>query len=244
MIKPQLKMRIYEPHLLGLKSYAKIDRYHFIERALTACNLLLKETGLSVNEIDTVWADIGQDKPPSIARVENESNKMTFTARDTTIWSDDAQFRIISHEELDEVQVCEVLDMVHEVYDAKYPSVTIGNMRESLKAYSHGIVASHREEVFKGIFVALEKAVNFDNEDDKAKFEGKVRGLTGDQSLQISDFSCVNNRLKHSSSKEQLSEQPDDTGLYHIVRRWRPITAKILLLRLREAVDKSKHVRS
>ena len=212
-----LEMKVRDPYSLGLKSGEPIDLDEFVDRVLTACNLLLKEVRLSTVAADTSSADIVWDDGGNYVK-------------------DRFEFELCSHEELDETRVLEVLGMIHAVYDAEDPPVTIGNMRESLKSYSSGIVSQYRKEVFKSLYVALEKAVNFDNKDDKAKFEGKVRGLAGDQSLLISDFNWVNSRLKHSSSKGQLSRQPDDTGFFHLVMQWRPTTSAIVLRRLKEAV--------
>ena len=179
---------------------------------------------MSIVAADTSSADIGRDDVMNAVSVE-----------------DRFEFVMQSDVELDETHVLEVLGMIHAVYDAEDPPVTIGNMRESLKAYSRGIVSQYREEVFKSLFVALEKAVNFDNDDDKVKFEGKVaQSGPGDQSLLISDFNWVNNRSKHSSSKIQLSKQPDATGFFHLVMQWRPITSAIVLRRLKEVVAEAE----
>lgn len=228
-IRPPLTVTVRDPDSLGLESHEPIHRDEFVRRVLTACNLLLKETRLSTVASDTSSASIGQ--------------MATATAEDAIFVDAWAEWEVRSNEELDEAQVLEVLGMIHAVYDAKDPSTEIGNMRESLKTYARGIVAHDREEVLKDLFVALEKAVNFDNRDSKLdnkdkkdEFEKDVRRLAGDQSLKISDFNRANNRLKHSSSKEQLSKQPDDTRFLCFVRRWRPITVAIMLRRLREAV--------
>lgn len=241
-LRPPLTVTVRDPDSLGLESHEPIDIHEFVGRVLTACNLLLKEARLSTDMADTTPAEIGREGPQDSAHVEHTPGGMEYTVPVNLKVIMYPSVELCHIEELDEAQVLEVLGMIHTVYDTKNPSTEIGNIRESLKAYSRGIAAHYREEVFKGLFVALEKAVNFDNKDDDAKFEGKVRSLAGDPSLKISDFNYANNRLKHSSSKGQLSRQPDDTGFFNLVRRWRPVTVAIMLHRLREAVGSLRPV--
>lgn len=237
-----LKMIVRNPYSLGLKSGEPIDTDEFVDRMLTACNLLLKEVRLSTVPPDRSSASIDQDKPRDSGGVVDKSravNEIVWEMRDDIVVSDRAEFVMHSDEKLDETRVLEVLGMIHAVHAVKSPTRTQHNIRKSLKKYSEKITANHRETVFQGLFEALEQAVNFDSHTQGAEFDKMVRQLMGDPYLSISDLRDVNNRLKHQDSDEQMSRYPDLTEVFHYVRLLRPITAAVLLRRLRETVGGS-----
>ncbi|MYB47035.1 MAG: hypothetical protein F4X71_04790 [Cenarchaeum sp. SB0662_bin_33] len=238
-----LKMVIHEPRLLGLKNSDQLNLHDFFNRVITTCNLLLKNTRLSTDPTDTAPVEVCQSKqPPDIEQVQSMDDGVIFPASDTLKVRGRTEIELHSYEDLDEAHVCKVLDMLHAVYDAKDPPATVGNIRESLKAYSRGIVARDREEVFKGLFVALEKAVNFDKDRSGKCFDSKVKGLCGNQNLKIGDIRKANGRLKHPSSEGQFSKHPDNSTIYEYIKILRPVTVKIMLDKLEEVARQIKNM--
>ena len=146
------------------------------------------------------------------------------------------------NDEIDEERVRMILCMLHKVYDAKDPPAMVGNIRESLKAYSRGIAARDQEGVLGGLYVALEKAVNFNRDVSGAEFDLKVRDLLGDESLPIGDIRKTNDRLKHISSKDQFSNQTDREGMRQHIASLRHAAAKIILFRLEEVARQIKNM--
>lgn len=232
--KPPLKMTIREPHSFGLKGSGDVALNKFVDRVLTACNLLLKETRLSTDAADTAPVDISQDRPQDGVRVENKPGRVNVAVTETIVVRARAEVELRSVEELDEAHVREVLDMTHAVYAAPNTSAKVANLIASLESYSHGIVSHHREEVLKGLYVALEKAVNFDKDITSHDFDLKARTLVGNHTLQINRIRKAYDRLKHHTSVKQLPDYPDHEAVFWLVKELRPAVAKAILLRLKE----------
>ena len=233
---PVLDMTIRDPDLLIPKGSKVIGYNEFFERVLTSCNLCLKNTRLSTVAADTQMVKTNPDPPRkdvSVKRTPDNMNISVYTEMEITL---NASISFYHTEDLDEEQIRTTLNAICSVYDDENPSVKISNLKGSLKAYSHGIVSHHKEEVFKGLFVALEKAVNFDEDAGGKDFDAKTRTLVGDKSLPIDDIREAYNRLKHHTSEKKMTSYPDDMAIFHHIQLLRPATVKAILLRLETVV--------
>lgn len=212
-----LEMTVHNPILLGLKGYEELDLNTFFERMLTACNLHIKHMRLSTVAADTEPVRVHWGR-----------------SRDEEAVGTRAMLALYGTEKLDESQVLVTLKIMNTVYADPDPSTRVANLKASLESYYHGIVSHHRDEVFKGLYVALEKAVNFDNDIAGAEFDSKAHTLVGNLRLEINRIRKACDRLKHHSSEKQLLDYPDHTAVFWFIKELRPVAANAILLRLKE----------
>lgn len=175
--KPPLKITIREPRLLGLKGSRDTDLDEFVDRVLTACNLHMEHTRLSTVAADTESVRVCWDGPRKDARTERKPDNMEGIVETDLEVSLRPTYAVHGTENLDERQVLDALKRIRAVYAAPNPSAEVANLRESLRSHYHGIVSHHGAEVLKGLYVALEKAVNFDKNVTGTKFDSKARTL-------------------------------------------------------------------
>ena len=234
---PVLDMTIRDPDLLMPKGSKVIDYNEFFERVLTSCNLYLKNTRLSAVAADTQMVKTNLDPPEedvNVKRTHDNVDISVYTKMGVILYP---SISFYCNEDLDEEQIRTTLNAIHSVYDDENPSVKINNLKGSLKAYSHGIVSHHKEGVFKSLFVALEKAVNFDKDAGGKGFDAKTRTLVSDQSLPIDDIRKAYNRLKHHTSKKKMASYPGDMTIFNHIQLLRPAVVKAILLRLKEVAN-------
>ena len=234
---PSFDMTIHDPHLLRPKNSEQMHLDEIFKRVLTSCNLHLKHVGLSTAPPDTEPVKYNPDPPKYNSYVKKTSGVIEIVIVSPPKNGSHVSFAMYSEEELDEKQVFATLNMIHAIYDDKSPSVKVSNLAESLKAYSRGVTSRHREEAFMGLFAALEKAVNFDEDSSGARFDSKTRGLVGDQGLPIDEMREAYNRLKHHTPKNKMRSHPDDAAIHSHVRRLRPAAARAILYRMAKVRD-------
>ena len=233
------KIVIHDPHTLGMGGNGQKDRHEFIERVLLACNLLLKRARLSIRPSGTEIADFVPTKTKNDrATVEYGPDGLVFTARDTIYVADSHSIGNATTDELDEADVCGVLDMICVVYNDKKPSQKVANVRSALTEYSEGIRAQDRNMVLKELYAAADTAVNFDKgekrEKSGKKLDAAMRKLANDQTIEIDKIRVAVGRLKHAASGGQLRDYPDATTVSKYVRALWPVSSRIIRRRLEE----------
>lgn len=242
--KPPLKMTIREPRLLGLKGSRDTDLDEFVDRVLTACSLHMEYTRLSAVAAYTKQVRVRLDGPREDARTERKPDNMEGIANSDLDVSLRPTYAVHGTENLDEQHVLDALKMIHAVYAATNPSAEVANLRVSLESYYHGIVSHHGAEVLKGLYVALEKAVNFDKNVAGSKFDSKVCALVGDPALGIDRIRTAYARLKHHTSEKQLPNYPDRLAVFRFAKELRPAAAKAILRRMNEVAGKPQDART
>ena len=233
-----LKMTIRDPVLLGSTGYKESDPNTFFESVLTACNLHMEHMRLSTVAADTKPIEVHRDRPQDNVYIRRKPGKIEVTVKATVGVSSRATLALHSTERLDEPQVLDTVKMMHTIYADPNPSAKVANLRASLESYSHGIVSHHRDEVLKGLYAALENAVNFDEDVSGPEFDTKTRTLVGNHTLQIERIRKAYARLKHPASEKQLPDYPDRLAVFWFVKELRPTAAKAILLRLKEATGR------
>ena len=198
----------------------------------------MEHTRLSTVAADTESVRVCWDGPRKDARTERKPDNMEGIVETDLEVSLRPTYAVHGTENLDERQVLDALKRIRAVYAAPNPSAEVANLRESLRSYYHGIVSHHGAEVLKGLYVALEKAVNFDKNVTGTKFDPKARTLVGDPALGICRIRRACGRLKHHTSEEQLPDYPDQPAVFRFVKELRPAAAKAILLRLKEVAGR------
>ena len=227
------KIVIHEPFTLGMRSGEQIDTHEFIKRVLMACNLLLEHMCLSINPSGTDIAVFAPAvKKPVGPTIKHGPDGPVITLPENIRGTMSVSITANATEELDESRMRDVLDMVYAVYDDKNPTMMVSKTRESLDSYHKGVRSPDRETVFKELYAALEKAVNFDRDDRCGEdLDKEVRKLAGDPNLPAKNIRLMNNRLKHGPRGKNL--QPlDSVEICNRIRTLRPVVSRIILLRL------------
>ena len=229
------KLEVTEPELLGLKSFDDKHTNEFMRRVILACNLILKKAAFSTSSIDSLHAGVVLKSPQSTSKVKKTPTGSKITITEVVSLRDSLSLTVGFSDELDEKKVIDILQKIHAVFDyGGSPPLEILNMQKSLDAYLRGIQATDASHVFKGLYEAMELAVNFDRSDRKDKdFDMEVRRIMGDSTISIGVFRRFNNRTKHPDNNEQ--HKVYETGKANIDRyicTLRPITTTTILCRL------------
>ena len=111
-----------------------------------------------------------------------------------------------------------MLQKVHVILDySDRPPLKIRSLQKSLNAYGEGIQATSALHVFKGIYEAMELAINSDGSNSKGPdFDKKVQRIIGDNTIPIDAFRNFNNSTKHSGKDGHRADY--ETGKANINR--------------------------
>lgn len=233
--KQILKLEVTEPDALGLASLDDMHTNEFMRRIILACNLVLERAAFSTSSIDSSHAGVVMGSQPSTSKVEKTLTGLEVTLIETVSVRDSSSWVIGFSNELDEKKVIDVLQKIHVVYgsDGNPPS-KIFDMQKALDVYQGGMQATGTLHAFKGMYEAMELAVNSDGPSNEGlDFDKKVQHLIGDNAAQIGIFRNFNNSSKHSGrTKYNADYEKGKANINKYIRDLRPIVTTAILSKL------------
>ena len=233
--KQILKLEVTEPDVLGLASLDDMHTNEFMRRVILTCNLVLERAAFSTSSIDSSHAGVVMGSQPSTSKVEKTPTGLEVTLPETVSVRDSSSWVIGFSNELDEKKVIDMLQKIHVVYGSGgNPQSKIFDMQKALDAYQGGMQATGTLHAFKGMYEAMELAVNSDGpRSEGPSFDKKVQRLIGDNTAQIDIFRNFNNSSKHSGrTKHNADYEKGKANINKYIRGLRPIATAVMLCRL------------
>ena len=219
-----------------------------------AINLMLKRVSLSYRPLfpysktQIIWDEMAPKdvdsyenvkvQPPAKSSAPSSSDS-TMVMRDSMSVTDIVYIEFKNQPiVIAEEKVLKTFKLVHQLKNGLFHVVSsreLHNLAESFKDFEIAMNHSELSEIFKSLFIALEKAVNYQKELRGEQFDNAAAVLTGSSSDDIKKLRQAYDRFKHP---DKTPEQVQKTLRYTkelpgLIRTLRPLAGKAILSRLK-----------
>jgi len=142
--------------------------------------------------------------------------------------------------ELEEERILRTFGLVHQLGKGISQSARprgLHNLADSLKDFEKAMDHPELSEIFKSLFIAFEKAINYKKETQGEKFDNAAATLTNSSTDDVKRLRQAYDRFKHSDkTPEQVQKTLECTKeLPGLIRTLKPMAGEAILSRLKLA---------